>query len=155
MKNVFIPFVSVGQAGDALMMWGIILAHLGPLSTKWPSFKCDSLPTHHYWPSPSLYDCLLSTHLLMAASTTSVLNMSHLYSNVLHSHILSQSESTFGLWWNLRITSCRPISLMLSLQYGLKSLRNVSGTFMNRWHKRESIPELARCTQSNLTGTFL
>lgn len=144
MKNVFIPFVSMGQAGDALLMGGITLAHLGPLSTKWPSFKCDSLPTHHYWPSPSLYDCLLSTDgcFQQHKHEPSVLK------RPAQSHAISIREH---LWFVMEheIYLMHQISLMLSLQYGLKSLRNVPGTFMNRRHKRESNPELARRTQSN------
>ncbi len=34
----------------------IFLAHFGPLSTNWASFKRHSLPEYYCWPCPSLYD---------------------------------------------------------------------------------------------------
>ncbi len=34
----------------------IFLAHFGPLSTNWASFKGHSLPEYCCWPCPSLYD---------------------------------------------------------------------------------------------------
>ncbi len=34
----------------------IFLAHFGPLSTNWASFKRHSLPEYCSWPCPSLYD---------------------------------------------------------------------------------------------------
>ncbi len=34
----------------------IFLAHLGPLSTNWASFKCHSLPEYCWWTCSSLYD---------------------------------------------------------------------------------------------------
>ncbi len=34
----------------------IFLAHFGPLSTNWASFKRHSLPEYCWWPCPSLYD---------------------------------------------------------------------------------------------------
>ncbi len=34
----------------------IFLAHFGPLSTNWASFKHHSLPEYCCWPCPSLYD---------------------------------------------------------------------------------------------------
>ncbi len=37
-------------------MGDIFLAHFGPLSTNWASFKCHSLPEYCCWPCPSLYD---------------------------------------------------------------------------------------------------
>ncbi len=35
---------------------GIFLAHFGPLSTNWVSYKRHSLPEYCCWPCPSLYD---------------------------------------------------------------------------------------------------
>ncbi len=35
---------------------GIVLAHFGPFSTNWASFKLHSLPEYCCWPRPSLYD---------------------------------------------------------------------------------------------------
>ncbi len=37
-------------------MRNIFLAHFGPLSTYWASFKRHSLPEYCCWPCPSLYD---------------------------------------------------------------------------------------------------
>ncbi len=51
--------VSMVQAarGGGIMVWGIFfLAHFGPLSTNWASFKRHSLPEYCCWPCPSLYD---------------------------------------------------------------------------------------------------
>ncbi len=96
------------------------------------------------------------THLLKATSSrimhhvtklksspTGFLNMtmSSLYSNGLHSHQISIQKSTFGMWWNGRFASwmcSRQICcncVMLSCQYGPKSLRNVSYTLLNLCHK--------------------
>ncbi len=49
------------------MVWVILLAHFGPLSTNWTLFKCHSLPEYCCWPCPSLW--LHCTHLLMANSS--------------------------------------------------------------------------------------
>ncbi len=51
-------FVSTVQArGGGVMVCGdIFLAHFGPLSTNWASFKHHSLPEYCCWPCPSLYD---------------------------------------------------------------------------------------------------
>ncbi len=50
--------VSTVQAGGGgVMVWGgYFLAHFGPLSTNWVSFKQHSLPEYCCWPCPSLYD---------------------------------------------------------------------------------------------------
>ncbi len=98
---------------------------------------------------------LQCTHLLMATSSrimhhltklkssqTGFLNMkmSSLYSNGLHSPQISIQESTFGMWWNGRFASwmcSRQICsncVMLSCQYGPKSLRNVSNTLLTLCH---------------------
>jgi len=38
---------TVQAAGGGLMVWGMFfLAHFRPLSAKWASFKCHSLPEH-------------------------------------------------------------------------------------------------------------
>ncbi len=51
-------FVSTVQArGGGVMVCGdIFLAHFGPFSTNWASFKHHSLPEYCCWPCPSLYD---------------------------------------------------------------------------------------------------
>ncbi len=79
----------------------------------------------------------------LKSSQTGFLNMtmSSLYSNVLNSHQISIQQSTFGMWWNERFTSWmyrRQICsncVMLSWQYGPKSLRNVSNTLLNLCHE--------------------
>ncbi len=96
---------------------------------------------------------LQCTHLLMyfqqdnvtklKSSQTGFLNMtmSSLYSNRLHSHQISIQYSTFGMWWNERFSSwmCRrqicSNCVMLSWQYGPKSVRNVSNTLLNLCHE--------------------
>ncbi len=45
----------MGNKGD-LSDFDILLAHFGPLSTNWASFKRHSLPEYCCWPCPSLYD---------------------------------------------------------------------------------------------------
>ncbi len=69
------------------------------------------------------------------------MTMSSLYSNGLHSHQIPIQLSTFGMWWNGRFASlmcsrhiCRNC-VMLSCQYGVKSLSNVSNTFLNLCHE--------------------
>ncbi len=60
--------VSTVQAGGGgVMVWGILLALFGPLSTNWTLFKWHSLPEYCCWPCPSLW--LHCTHLLMANSS--------------------------------------------------------------------------------------
>ncbi len=71
------------------------------------------------------------------------MTMSSLYSNGLHSHQISIQYSTFGMWWNERSVSCTWMwswqicsnCVMLSCQYGPKSLRNVSNTLLNLCHE--------------------
>ncbi len=48
--------VSTVQAGvGGVMVWGILLAHFGALSTNWTLFKCHSLPEYCCWLCPSLW----------------------------------------------------------------------------------------------------
>ncbi len=96
---------------------------------------------------------LRCTHLLMAtsrrimhhvtklkSSQTGFLNMtmSSLYSNGLHSHQISIQYSTFGngrfASWMCSRQICSNC-VMLSCQYGPKSLRNVSNTLLNLCHE--------------------
>ncbi len=44
------------QAGGVNGVGDIFLAHFGPLSTNWASFKLHSLPEYCCWPCPFLYD---------------------------------------------------------------------------------------------------
>ncbi len=79
----------------------------------------------------------------LKSSQTGFLNMtmSSLYSNGLHSHQISIQQSIFGMWWNGRFASwmcSRQICsncVMLSCQYGPKSLNNVSNTLLNLCHE--------------------
>ncbi len=98
----------------------ILLAHFGPLSTNWASFKHHSLPELCIVPEhvhPFMTQC---THLRMVTSSrimhhvkklkssqTVFLNMtmSSLYSNCLQSHQISIKLNTFGMWWNRRFAS--------------------------------------------------
>ncbi len=146
--------VSTVQAAGGGVFVCIFLVHFGPLSINWASFKHHSLPEYCYWPCPSLYDYSVSIfwctssrimhHVTkLKSSQTGFLNMtmSSLYSNGLHSHQISVQWSTFGMCWNGRFTSwmCRrqicSNCVMLSYQYGPKSLRNVSNTLMNLCHE--------------------
>ncbi len=56
MKAWIHPDISTVQAGGGgVMVFGdIFVAHFGPLSTNWASFKCR--PEYCCWPCPSLYD---------------------------------------------------------------------------------------------------
>ncbi len=57
MKTTWSCLVSTVQSGGGgVMVWGYFLAHFGPLSTNWASFKRHSLPEYCCWPCPSLYD---------------------------------------------------------------------------------------------------
>ncbi len=48
---------TVQAAGGGIMVWGIFSSrNFWPLTTKWSSFKCHSLPEYCCWPCPSLYD---------------------------------------------------------------------------------------------------
>jgi len=132
----------------------IFVAHFGPLSTNWASFKFHNLPEYCCWPCLSLYDhsvpssdaasSRITHHVTkLKSSQTSFLNttMSSLYSNGFHSHQISIQQSTFGMWWNGRFASwiCnRQICsncVMLPYQYWPKSQRNVSSTLLNLYHE--------------------
>ncbi len=69
------------------------------------------------------------------------MKMSLLYSNGLHTHQTLIQKSTFGMWWNGRFATwmCSQQTcstcMMLSCQYGPKSLRNVSSTLLNLCHE--------------------
>ncbi len=80
----------------------IFLAHFGPLSTNWASFKHHSLPEYFCWPCPSLYDYsvpifwwrIMHHVTKLKSSQTGFLNMtmSSLYSNGLQSPDLNPIE---------------------------------------------------------------
>ncbi len=136
--------VSTVQAGGGVMVWGIFSWHtLGPLvpiehhlnATAYLSIVADHV--HPFmttvYPSSDVY-FQQDNVTKLKSSQTGFLNMtmSSLYSNGLHSHQISIQLNTFGMWWNGRIASwmcSRQICsncMMLSCQYGPKSLRNVS-----------------------------
>ncbi len=142
------------QAGG-VMVWGIFSLHtLGPLvliehrlnATAYLSIVADHV--HPFmttvYPSSDATSSRIMHHVTkLKSSQTGFLNMtmSSLYSNGLHSHQISIQYSTFGIWWNGRFTSwmySRQICsncVMLSCQYGPKSLRNVSNTLLNVCHE--------------------
>ncbi len=131
-------------------MWGIYSWHtLGPLipiehrlnATAYLSIVAEHV--HPFmttvYPSSDGYFRIMHHVTKLKSSQTGFLNvtMSSLYSNGLHSHQISIQYSTFGMWWNGRFTSwmcSRQICsncVMLSCQYGPKSLRNVSNALLN------------------------
>ncbi len=151
--------VSMVQAGgDGVMVWGdIFLAHFGPLSTNWASFKRHSLPEYCCWPCPSLYDYSVPIFWWYFQQDNAPCHKAQIISDWFLEHdnwvhftqmastvTRSQSKSTFGMWWNGRFASwmcSRQICsncVMLSYQYGPKSLRNVSNTLLNLCHEELS-----------------
>ncbi len=138
--------------------------HIATLSSNWESFKCHSVPEYCYCPCPSLYDysvpifwCTSSRimHVTkLKSSQTGFLNMtmSSFYSNGLQSPDLNPIEHLWQSWMCSRqiCSNC----VMLSCQYGPKSLRNVCNTLLNLcheelrqfWRNRGSNPLLAMCT---------
>ncbi len=131
---------------------GIFLAHFEPLSTNWVSFKRHSLPEYCCWPCPSLYDysvpifwCYFSR--IMHRHKAQIISdwflehaMSSLYSNDLHSHQISINRAPLGCGGtrDSHLVFSRQICsncVMLSCQYGPKSLRNVYNTLLNLRHE--------------------
>ncbi len=151
--SCLVSTVQVG--GGGVMVWGIFSWHtLGPLvpiehrlnATVYLSIVADHV--HPFmttvYPSSDATSSRIMHHVTkLKSSQTGFLNMtmSSLYSNGLHSHQISIQQSTFGVWWNGRFVSwmcSRQICsncVMLSCQYGPKSLRNVSNTLLNLCHK--------------------
>ncbi len=142
-------------AGD-VMVWGIFSWHnLGLLvpmehclnATAYLSIVADHV--HPFmttvYPSSDATSSRIMHHVTkLKSSQTGFLNMemSSLYSNSLHSHQISIQKNTFGMWWNERFTSwmCSQQMrgsncVMLSCQYGPKSLRIVSNTLLNLCHE--------------------
>ncbi len=132
--------VSTVQAGGCgIMVWGIISWHtLGPLvpikhclnATAYLSIVADHV--HPFmatvYPSSDATSSRIMHHVTkLKSSQTGFLNM-------------TIQLSTFGMWWNGRFASwmsSRQICtkcVMLSSQYGPKSLRNVSNTLLNQCH---------------------
>ncbi len=107
----------------------IFLAHFGPLSTNWASFKHHNLPEYCCWPRPSLYDysepifwCTSSRimhHVTkLKSSQTGFLNMtmSSRYSNGLHSPPQSPDLNPIEQLWDvvereIRIMDVQPTNL--------------------------------------------
>ncbi len=56
MKAWIHPDSTIQAGGGGGGVEDIFLAHFGPLSTNWASFKRHSLPEYCCWPCPSLYD---------------------------------------------------------------------------------------------------
>ncbi len=130
---------------------GYFLAHFGSLSTNWASFKRHSLPELLLTMSIPLW--LQCTHLLMYFQQDSTMSQSSIISDWFLEH---DNEFTLLKWppqspdlnpieqlWDggTRFTSwmcSRQICsncVILSCQYGPKSLRNVSNTLLNLLRK--------------------
>ncbi len=145
---------TVQAGGGGVKVWGIFSWHtLGPLvpiehhlnATAYRSIVADHV--HPFmttvYPSSDATSSRIMHHVTkLKSSQTGFLNMtmSSLYSNGLHSLQISIQQSTFGMWWNGRVASwmcSRQICnncVMLSCQYGPKSLKNVSNTLLNLCH---------------------
>ncbi len=130
-RDIFLAhLVSIENRLNATAYLSIVADHVQPfMTTVFPSsdgyFWQDNAPCHKAQ--------IISGFLNMTVSS--------LYSNGLHSHQISIQWSTFGMWWNGRFASwmrSRQICsncVMLSCQYGLKSLRNFSNTLLNLCHE--------------------
>ncbi len=145
----------VQSAGGGGMVWGIFSWHtLGPLvpiehrfyATAYRSIVADHvhpLMTTVYPSSDATSRRIMHHVTKLKSSQTGFLNMtmSSLYSNGLHSHQISIQQNIFGMWWNGRFASwmcsrqiCRNF-VMITCQYGPKSLRNVYNTLLNLCHE--------------------
>ncbi len=149
----------------------IFLAHFGPLKTNSALFKHHSLPEYCCRPCPSLYSvpifwCYFQQDNASCHKAQIISDWFLEHDNEFtllkwppQSPDLNPIEH-YGMWWNGRFTSwmcSRQICsncVMLSCQYGPKSLRNVSNTLLNLcheelrqfWRQKRSNPVLARCT---------
>ncbi len=145
--------VSTVQGGGGSVMVGeYLLAYFGPLSTNWASLKRHSLPEYCCWPCPMTMTLWLQcTHLLMTTSSRIMHHVTKLKSSQtgfwtwqwVHftqmASTVTRSQSNRDLWdvverkiliWMCSRQICSNC-VMLSCQYGPKSLRNVSNTLLN------------------------
>ncbi len=150
----------------------IFLAHFGllVLSTNWALFKHHSLPEYCCWPCSSLYDYIVpifwcyfqqdnaSCHkaqiIRLVSWTWQWVHFTQMASTVTRSQS-NRAPLGCGGTGDLH-HGCAACSncVMLSCQYGPKSLRNVSNTLLNLcheelrqfWREKGSNPVLARCT---------
>ncbi len=130
----------------------IFLAHFGPFSTNWASFKTPQ-STWVLFLSMSIPLWLQCNHLLMyfqqdntpchkdqiisdwVSWTWQWVHFIQMASTV---NQISIQQSTFGMWWETRDShhGCVVSTVwMLSWQYGPTSLRNVSNTLLNLCHE--------------------
>ncbi len=131
----------------------IFLAHFGPFSTNWASFNTTaflSIVADHVHPfMTTVYHLLMYFQLDNAACHKAQIisdwflehdNEFTLLKRPPQSPDLNPIEH-YGMWWDGRFTSwmcSRQICsnfVMLSCQYGPKSLRNVSNTLLNLCHE--------------------
>ncbi len=102
----------------------IFLAHFGPLSTNWTSFKHHSLPEYCCWPCPSLYD-----YSVPSSDATSSRIMHRHKAQIISDWFLEHDNEftllkcppqspdlnpieRFGMWWNERfIMDVQPTNL--------------------------------------------
>ncbi len=155
--SCLVPTVQAG--GGGVMVWGFVivifswhtLGLLAPIEHRLNATAYLSIVADHVHPfmttvytsSDATSSRILHHVTKLKSSLTGFLNMtmSSLYSNGLHSHQISIQWSTFGMWWNGRFAlwmCSRQICsncVMLSCQYGPKSLRNVSNTLLNLCHE--------------------
>ncbi len=140
------PLVPIEHRLNATVFLSIVADHVQPFMTTvyhlLMYFQQDNAPCHK--------DQIISDWFLEHDNEFTLL----------HSHQISIQKSTFGMWWNERFTSwmCRrqicSNCVMLSCQYGPKSLRNVSITLLNLcheelmqfWRKKGVQPGTSKCT---------
>ncbi len=127
----FGPLVPIEHRLNATVYLSIVADHVHPFMTT----VCPS--SDGYFQQDNAW-CHSSNHLRLVSWTRQWVHFTQMAST---SHQISIQWSTFGMWWNRRFTSwmcSRQICsncVMLSCQYGPKSLRNVSKTLLNLCHE--------------------
>ncbi len=142
--------VSTVQAGGGgVMVWGVFLAHFGPLSTNWALFKSHCLPDVCCWLCPSLYDYSVPIFWCYFQQDNAPCHKAQIISNWFREH---DNEFTLLKWppqspdlnpiehlWDvvereIRIMDVQPTNLQQPhdaiMSIWPKSLRNVSNTLI-------------------------